>query len=125
MSGGPSGDVRPGLREIGRPRLPASGPGDRRDAVLVAEAADPDRDPVGLPADGVTERVADRRLDLSGDLGDGQPVRDGELEVDRQLVADLEAEARLGDAETLEEAARRPATRKARDAVDRQRGGAH
>ena len=86
---------------------PVPAPADRRDAVLVTEPPDPDRDPVRLPADRVPERVADRRLDLAGDLGDGQAVRDGELEVDRQLVADLEVEARLGEPEPLEEPAAR------------------
>ena len=73
------------------------------DAVLAPEPADPDRDPVGLAAERVEQRVAHRALDLARDLGDREAVRDGQLEVDRERVADLEVEARVREAEPLEE----------------------
>ena len=54
-------------------------------AGLVAEAVDVDREPGDVAAERVPERVADRRIDLAGDLGDRQAVGDGDREVDREV----------------------------------------
>ena len=58
---------------------------DAADALLVDEAADADRDLVGLPTDRVAQGPADGRLDLPRDLGDREAVRDGEAEADHEL----------------------------------------
>ncbi len=42
---------------------------------LVAHPTDVDRQPIGLAIERPTERVADGRVDLAGDLGDRQPER--------------------------------------------------
>ena len=64
-----------------RGRVPPAG----RDAVLAAEPADADRQPVGLAAERRQQRVAHRALDLAGDLGDRQAIGDRQVEVDREL----------------------------------------
>ena len=63
---------------------------------------------IGQPADLATERVADRvadgRIDLAGDLGDRDAVRDGQVEVDVDGFAEVDGDPRLGEPEPLEEA---------------------
>ena len=80
-------------------------------AGLVAEAVDVDRQPADLAAERSPDRVADRRIDLAGDLGDRHAVGDRQVEVDGEARrATVErADPGLGEPEPFEEAGDEPA----------------
>ena len=67
-------------------------------------------------------RVADRRIDLPRDLGDRDPVGDGQVELDVEAVAEVDGDPRLGQPEPAEEPVERAAG-EARDAVRAERRG--
>ena len=109
--GGPSGDVRAAVGEVARsrprrgPRAATAGsapPGSkRRPSTWIVSRRD-------LAVERVAERVADRRVDLAGDLGDRHAVGDGEVELDRRSAGRRGGRAMpgLAEPEPLEERAR-------------------
>ena len=63
-----------------------------------------DRQPADLPGQRAPKRVAHRRIDLAGDLGDRDAVGHGQVELDLEPVVEAEVDPRLAQAEPAEEA---------------------
>src|SRR4029078_4870112 len=59
----------------------------------------------------------DRGVDLPCDLGDRQPIGDGQMEVDRELAVQRQTDALAADAQAVDELAERPVTPEARHAI--------
>ena len=55
------------------------------------------------------ERVADRRIDLAGDLRDRDAVGDGQVELDVERLAEVDGDPRVAEPEPAEQALERPA----------------
>ena len=83
----------------------------RRSAGTEPQAVDVDGHPADVAIERVAQRVTDRRVDLAGDLGDRNAVRDGQVEVDVDRVAEMDGDARLGEPDPFEEALVRAARR--------------
>jgi hypothetical protein len=93
--------------------------------VLAAEAADADRDPVRLPAQGVPERVPDGGVHLARDLRDREAVCDRQVEVDDEPAIHPDAQPGVPEAGPFQQPADGSAAGEARHAVHGQRGRAH
>ena len=89
-----------------------------------AETVDVDGQPPDLALERRPERVADRRIDLAGDLGDRDTVGDGQVELDIERLAEVDVDARVAEPEPAEQAVDGLAG-EAGDAVRPERGGAH
>src|SRR4029077_3077418 len=75
----------------------------RRPASAEPKATDVDGHSSDLATQRVPDRIADGRIDLPGDLGDGYSVRDGQAELDVDRLAEADRDPRLRQPEPLEQ----------------------
>jgi pyruvate/2-oxoglutarate dehydrogenase complex dihydrolipoamide acyltransferase (E2) component len=68
-----------------------------------AEAVDMDRQAADLAVERPPQRVADRRIDLAGDLRDRDPVGDRQIELDVERLAEVDGDPRMAEPEPAEQ----------------------
>jgi hypothetical protein len=68
-----------------------------------------DRDPADLAVDGLPDGIADRGIDLAGDLGYRDTEGDGDVQLDVDPVIDADGDAGRGETEPFDQATDRSA----------------
>ena len=68
-----------------------------------------DRDPADLAVDSLPDGIADRGIDLAGDLGYRDTKRDGDVQLDVDPVIDADGDSGRSETEPLDQATDRSA----------------
>src|SRR5690349_11529061 len=110
-------DVGPAVGKLRRPEARGGRRRRRLAAGMELEAGDADRQVVDLPAERASNRVAHREIDLPGNLGDRQSLRDAQVHADRQPPAGDGDPQPAGPVLDPAQDAVRPVAGEARDAV--------